>query len=535
MKYGVITVLFSSLVAVLMACGTAPSTPAASGAGRAAPDVTVTALRPVGLVELGTQDGLDAQTISDTTVGGFTFTRLGGTTVLEDGIYRYLSARYRVRNVGAVARRNVTLLTVSTPATYPNTAVKSIKLANGTEASFWADHLRPTSGMRVGNAGPEVDPAGASLQLFRRDEVRKLDGQGGILQAFPWGYVVTPDQGGRTLLPGGEGSFTVALKVRKADFPSGPVNFSLVYVVVTDDLTRVTVAPEELNLDRVAALSETLKVQEPGVSVSLVHAQHPFLAEPSQCVGCNREDVGDVPISGPFDRPSMTLLPTKSYRLSANMDYSDLFSYQYEGTKFLNGNDYRRDERGITENNLSVFNALNCTFSSHGSALIGTPECTGQSYGLFEHRFEEYFKIYNYNCGSSSFYSSDIRENVSVAFRSSRNVDFRLVKNSNNNTTYNESYVSLNFDNVNEYAPYRLDRSSTYSGIEAGPACAAYSSTFNTFVNTAVSTKVPTLVFRLPLVGLIRSSAGSSVSSTPNLYGSVNQNYRWSVDLLDER
>lgn len=225
-----------SLVLLLAACTQSPTVTPPTAAQPAS------TMEVLGVLELPIDSSLRGQTISTDTISGISVTK-GQSARYEDEFYRYISTEYIIRNTSALPRSNVTFLAVGTDTTIPGSPYKAFRDENGnTLPSTIAAAARPIHGL-INARTPNTSVTGASFQVYDENEVAHLNGMRGIINAFPWGYVATRADGGRTLTAAGSSSatstatFTLSTRVPKA---SGAASGVLSMVVVTDNEIRTT-------------------------------------------------------------------------------------------------------------------------------------------------------------------------------------------------------------------------------------------------------------------------------------------------------
>ncbi|WP_189009525.1 FG-GAP repeat domain-containing protein [Deinococcus roseus] len=169
--------------------------------------------------------------------------------------YRYISTRYQVRNATSAgvasntAKTNLTLLAGETASTLSNTAIRDIKKADGTAASSsLASQILPTGTLA---AGPSLASGQQSFQAFSSSEIAPLAGTPGLVNAFPYGFVVDKVGGGRTLpanpaVNDYQGTVTVSVKVPlQTPLSNTPTSFTMAILVTEDDTTQVSESLEE--------------------------------------------------------------------------------------------------------------------------------------------------------------------------------------------------------------------------------------------------------------------------------------------------
>jgi hypothetical protein len=179
----------------------------------------------------------------------------------NNGGVRYVWATYRVRNARKdgtpyeTPRQNLTFLAVDTDSTIGLTAVSQLHRFDGTAAdSAIAAQILPTGAVTrdlltgaVVSAGPDV------LQVLTEEEVEALTRPAGVLDVFPYGFVVrrAGDATTRTLPANPaedqfDGIVTFAFKVPlQANASADPYTLTMTFLAVDDDEVRITQSLEE--------------------------------------------------------------------------------------------------------------------------------------------------------------------------------------------------------------------------------------------------------------------------------------------------
>ncbi|GEM45585.1 hypothetical protein [Deinococcus cellulosilyticus] len=190
----------------------------------------------------------------DLTVTGIQLRAVRSSTV-DSGGYRYISTTYQVRNASLAgepsptSKTNVTFVAVDTQNTLLNTAVRTLKKADGTVAN-------PALALQVlpsGHLAPDGSVSGTqSFQAFTFSETSTLNGlPTSIENVLPYGYVVDRTGGGRTLDANPatgdyQGTVTVSVKVPlQTPIENTPTSVTLSMIYVEDSVTQVTESLEE--------------------------------------------------------------------------------------------------------------------------------------------------------------------------------------------------------------------------------------------------------------------------------------------------
>ncbi|GGJ58568.1 FG-GAP repeat domain-containing protein [Deinococcus roseus] len=205
----------------------------------------------MGEIVVGEAAGIQAQNL---TQSALQLKSLGNTMVDHNG-YRYISTRYQVRNAtsagvaSGTAKTNLTLIAGETASTLGNTAIRAIKKADGSAANpSLASLIVPTGTLA---AGPVLASGQQSFQVFTSSEIAPLAGTTGLLNAFPYGFVVDRVGGGRTLpanptVNDYQGTVTVSVKVPlQTPLSNTPTAFTLAVLFAEDSVTQVSESPEE--------------------------------------------------------------------------------------------------------------------------------------------------------------------------------------------------------------------------------------------------------------------------------------------------
>lgn len=181
---------------------------------------------------------------------------------------RWVSATYDIRNAttsGAAypnTKTNLSFLAVSTATGFGESAIANMSSYGGTllTTPALAQSFKPTHGMRY-NAltnSPEISPGAEDFQVFDESEVSSFATAGVV--PINYGFVVrrtTPNPVNRTLAanPGTnqfDGRVTFAVRFPlQTSISDDPFTFSMDFLLVTDDQTRVTQSLEQQALNTV--------------------------------------------------------------------------------------------------------------------------------------------------------------------------------------------------------------------------------------------------------------------------------------------
>ena len=184
------------------------------------------------------------------------------------GGQRWVSATYDIRNAttsGAAypnTKTNLSFLAVSTATGFGESAIANMSSYGGTllTTPALAQSFKPTHGMRY-NAltnSPEISPGAEDFQVFDESEVSSFATAGVV--PINYGFVVrrtTPNPVNRTLAanPGTnqfDGRVTFAMRFPlQTSISDDPFTFSMDFLLVTDDQTRVTQSLEQQALNTV--------------------------------------------------------------------------------------------------------------------------------------------------------------------------------------------------------------------------------------------------------------------------------------------
>jgi len=264
-----------SLTLLLASCGHLATTPAAQPVAqtpvRQAP--TTTQGRVLGLVEVSFNrdaqgnlsvtsrpvSGLGAQALSSvpaaqlvaTPLRQSSFTVGGRTSDLATTGRRYLSATFAVNNTSSGPLKNISLVAAATPTTSAGTAVKGLTRFDGSPVSnpdAVARMVMPTQSLYFDGARPRTITETADFQVFPPADLSAFGTPSGVDALLPYGFVATTPGGTSRSLPVGSssGEVTVSVKVPLlASSTEDAFNFSMMFEVVQDSVTRVSEAPEE--------------------------------------------------------------------------------------------------------------------------------------------------------------------------------------------------------------------------------------------------------------------------------------------------
>ncbi|GGJ47958.1 FG-GAP repeat domain-containing protein [Deinococcus roseus] len=211
-------------------------------------------------LDLGTSGGIQKQAL---TFGNPQVQFKGiSSNVYDVNGWRYFVATYAIRNASGNgtpdpnARTNITLVAAETANTMANTAIRKLRRADDVLVDpALAKQMFP---MTAVDANLSPIPSKASFQALTQAEVDAIlpaTLSDGVLNLFPYGYVVDNVAGGRTL-PGNpltdqyDGTFTMAWKTPlQTPIENTPRKFSFIAEVLQDTETRVTEALDEQTAD----------------------------------------------------------------------------------------------------------------------------------------------------------------------------------------------------------------------------------------------------------------------------------------------
>lgn len=283
-----------SLCLLLAACNQAPGVTPPNAAQ------PTSSIQVLGTLELNVDTTLGGQVVSPGVIPGMFLTR-GESAVYEDAFYRYVSVDFVIRNTSSVPRSNVTLLAIGTDATIPGSPYRVFRDENGNvlDSAIAAD-IRPSHGF-AGPGVPDTSVTRASFQAYEEGDVSRLNGIRDIKNAFPWGYVATREDGGRTLTANGTANatanFTLAVRVPKA---SNVASLVMAVAVVTDSEIRTTRDVVERNKDLdgsgTVARANTLSAANGEATVTV--ATMPGDLAITGCVSCVVTTLPDVRTMG---------------------------------------------------------------------------------------------------------------------------------------------------------------------------------------------------------------------------------------------
>ncbi|GEM44683.1 FG-GAP repeat domain-containing protein [Deinococcus cellulosilyticus] len=182
---------------------------------------------------------------------------LGSTSHDANG-YRYITSTYQIRNASSTGtpsptpRTNVTFLAVDTTSTLSDTAVRTMKKADGTAANpALATQVLPSGNF----AGDGSFSSSQSMQVFDASETSSLSGLPSSIQTvLPYGFVVDRTGGGRTLdaNPASndyQGTVSLSVKVPlQTPIENTPKSVTLTMIYVEDSINQVTESLEEKQL-----------------------------------------------------------------------------------------------------------------------------------------------------------------------------------------------------------------------------------------------------------------------------------------------
>jgi hypothetical protein len=188
------------------------------------------------------------------------------------GGQRYVQAVFRVRNADAsgtpypTPRQNLTFVPVGTAGTLPGTPVSVFLRQDGTPADpTLAQQLRPAGAVSLGASGTPTPQYPDVVQAFTEAEAAAWTMPDGVVNRFPYGFVVRaaqPQATHRTLPaapPAGQwdGRVTFAFRIPLAATAAhDPFTIHLRAVAMDDGRTRITQSPEEQTAAGQAAFEE---------------------------------------------------------------------------------------------------------------------------------------------------------------------------------------------------------------------------------------------------------------------------------------
>ncbi|NJK43910.1 MAG: hypothetical protein HC933_06140, partial [Pleurocapsa sp. SU_196_0] len=216
--------------------------------------------------------------ISSSSPGGVEMRLLSTSTFTSGsrglGGERFVSATYAVRNADVNgnpypnANPNVSFLAVSTPNGLDETAIGEMRTYGGTPVAqpLLAQAFKPMHAMRFNfvTGLPEVAPGGEDFQVFDESEISSFATSG--IAPLNYGFVVrTPsNSASRTLSanPAKDEFFGVVTFAMRFPLQSSaaedPFAFSMDFLVVTDNQTRVTQSLEQQSSNQVPSLATSL-------------------------------------------------------------------------------------------------------------------------------------------------------------------------------------------------------------------------------------------------------------------------------------
>jgi len=384
---------------------------------------------------------------------------------------------------------------------------------------------------------PVVDPTRASLQLYNDSEVSHLDGKNGIGVAYPWGYVVTADGGGRTLAPGAQGTVTVAAKIRKSPGDAAvttAASFSVLYVVVTDTTSRVTVSPDEADGTRAKAVANALN-----------SAQIVFTPMKANLLGtgdcsppaCEFGSVGNVTVLGPLAQPRLSIDPTKVFRI--------------EGSFKTDTTDYYLS----TASNIALNFIRNYDFFHHNTYTCDVELLDGISLqqkacsALVENSWNHDFNLYQASTGFCYGWSREVRKSQTSYQNTLPATVWGYVNNGSGSTLYVDLQLPTpELPDLIETITYTGEVTGPGPGAQAGQCLPSTTSSSDSWVRAwginsgGVNLDLPPLsnIWRLSDTVLSDDShrheslsCGSDCTERYDLDQTTVQN--WDIRLIDER
>jgi hypothetical protein len=172
------------------------------------------------------------------------------------GGQRYLTSAFRVRNGTAGALSNLTFVMVATAAAIPGTPISQLRKFDGTNANpAIASAIVPTGATVLGaDLVTMQSPYPDVLQVFTEAEVAAIAMPAGVINTFPYGYVVrNKNTSANRTLPSAaadanqfDGVLTAAFRIPLQAVATEDVfTLSFQFVAVTDTETRITETIEE--------------------------------------------------------------------------------------------------------------------------------------------------------------------------------------------------------------------------------------------------------------------------------------------------
>ncbi len=171
---------------------------------------------------------------------------------------RYLTATYRVTNLGSQALENLSLRAIVKSGNIGQTAAFDIRAfpdASNPDGALYADpsagqRIVPLHGMQLGATAPVPDASAADFQAYRPTESTTLEtsAQGtGVLATteniLDYAYVVK-NGSSHTIAAGGTGLVSVAVRIPRRLVTTDPLSkifkFKLSFLVATDSANRVS-------------------------------------------------------------------------------------------------------------------------------------------------------------------------------------------------------------------------------------------------------------------------------------------------------
>lgn len=181
--------------------------------------------------------------------GDVTFTSLSAATVQTDAAYTYIRAQFEVKNTGATAFNNLTLVAVARSGNIGGTAVKSVSDLGGASMADQAGlvtQMTPLHSVTVGTGGNLTLVSGAEdFQAFTPAEVDALKSQAGWsaqygAQDLPLNYGFVARSGSSRTIAAQGGTGTVNVVIRLPRGTTTVYNFVLNFAFVDQDTARVT-------------------------------------------------------------------------------------------------------------------------------------------------------------------------------------------------------------------------------------------------------------------------------------------------------
>jgi trimeric autotransporter adhesin len=211
---------------------------------------------------------------------------------------RWVSATYDIRNATTggtaytTANSNISFLAVSTPSALGESAIADMRSYGGTllTTPTLAQSFKPTHGMRYNALSntTETSPGAEDFQVFDESEISSFATAGVV--PINYGFVVRRTSNNpvnRTLAANPssnqlDGRVTFAVRFPlQATISDDPFTFSMDFLVVTDDQTRVTQSLEQQALNSVPTQTSQLSGAEVNIMPGSAYIAAPYRFIPS--------------------------------------------------------------------------------------------------------------------------------------------------------------------------------------------------------------------------------------------------------------